>query len=167
MHFLKNIFVVIEILYKFISALREKFEKEVFALKEKRINNQNLGAQKDKEGEEITICKTRQVVSGILSRLELLLHVSSIPMEVQTSVLPRTISTCSTDAVADQQLMIRSDTDMALSGQSFSRSLSAPVGEMVDPSDWKHGHSRWRHHRHKHARGGFDKVLKQVFKIKS
>ncbi|KAK3804042.1 hypothetical protein RRG08_062412 [Elysia crispata] len=139
-------------------SLLEKFEKEVFALKEKRINNQNLGAEKDKEGEEITICKTRQVVSGILSRLELLLHVSSIPMEVQTSVLPRTISTCSTDAVADQQLMIRSDTDMALSGQSFSRSLSAPVGEMVDPSDWKHGHSRWRHHRHKHARGGFDKM---------
>ena len=143
----------------FFLFLRNKFEANVLALKETRSSKQNVETAKEKnKDEETSLYKTKQVVAGILSRLELLLHVGSIPVDMQASVLPRTISTCSTDAVVDQQLMVRSDTEMALPGQFFSRSLSAPVGEMSDPSDWKHGHQRWRHHKHKHVRAGADKV---------
>lgn len=151
--FLRDVSMDAEDMEATTKSLLNKFETNVKLLKEKRSKG-----QKEIKEDETSLCKTRQVISGILSRLELLLHVHSIPTDEQTSVLPRTISTCSSDAVVDQHMMIRSDTDTLLSSQSFSRSMSAPVGEMADASEWKHGHHRWRNHRHRHGRPGLDKM---------
>ncbi|GFO01128.1 HECT domain-containing e3 ubiquitin protein ligase 4 [Plakobranchus ocellatus] len=149
--FLRDVSMDIDDMEATTKSLLMKFEASVLALKEKRSN-------KEKEGKgEGGLYKTSQVVSGILSRLELLLHVSSVPADVHAPMLPRTVSTCSTDLSADQQMMIRSDTDVR-GNQQFSRSLSAPVGEMADPSNWKLNHQRWRHYKHRHTRGGGDKM---------
>uniref|UniRef100_A0A2C9KB19 HECT domain-containing protein n=1 Tax=Biomphalaria glabrata TaxID=6526 RepID=A0A2C9KB19_BIOGL len=113
-----------------VKQLMEKFDAEVEALK---------SSGRGKSGEGLT--KTKQVMAGILSRLELLLHVNSVPMETQ----PALSHTVSHTQGFKEDLMVRSDTDVLRPYPGFSRSMSAPV--CIDPYDsstfkqgrWKHG----------------------------
>ncbi|CAG5121382.1 unnamed protein product, partial [Candidula unifasciata] len=127
--FLKDVVVEPSDLEASTKHLLEKFETDVQAYKAGR-----------KITEERSLSKTKHVVSGILTRLELLLHVNSIPVDAQ-SALTRTMS--HTQGFKED-LMVRSDTDVSHPIQAFSRSMSAPVG--IDPDQsLTFKYQRWRH----------------------
>ncbi|XP_059171920.1 probable E3 ubiquitin-protein ligase HECTD4 isoform X2 [Physella acuta] len=112
--FLKEVAMETNDMEATIKNLLEKFASDVEATR---------GCQKKE-----SLPKTKQVVSGILSRLELLLHVNSVPVDAQ-SALTRTMS--HTQGFSD--LMVKSDTDVCRPLQGFSRSMSAPI--CIDPDD--------------------------------
>ncbi|KAL8604631.1 hypothetical protein ACOMHN_013411 [Nucella lapillus] len=94
-----------------IKALMETFDSDVQAWREK--------------AEEGEMKKTKQVVRGIISRLSLLLHVNITPAPAQIQIT-RTVSHL--QGFPQEDLMVRSDTDVLRTMPGMNRSLSAPSG---------------------------------------
>ncbi|KAK7087914.1 probable E3 ubiquitin-protein ligase HECTD4 isoform X2 [Littorina saxatilis] len=94
-----------------VKTLMERFESDVQAWKEKT--------------EEEEMKKTKQVARGILSRLSLLLHVNITPAPAQLQ-LTRTASHM--QGFPQEDLMVRSDTDVLRVMPGMNRSMSAPSG---------------------------------------
>ncbi|KAK7506010.1 hypothetical protein BaRGS_00002732 [Batillaria attramentaria] len=94
-----------------VKTLMERFEADVQAWQDKV--------------EEEEMKKTKHVVRGILSRLSLLLHVNITPMQGSLS-LTRTVSHL--QGFHQEDLMVRSDTDVLRASHGMGRSLSAPSG---------------------------------------
>ncbi|WAR02868.1 HECD4-like protein [Mya arenaria] len=68
--------------------------------------------------------RTRQLVEGILARLDVLLHVNISPAD--TGTLTRTVSQCIQAIKTGSNMMVKSDTDVHYTG--VTRSVSAPSG---------------------------------------
>ena len=111
-----------------VKSLIEKFETELGG----------YSGEKEQKEELSKMCKTKKVISGILSRLELLLHVNSIPMDAQQA-FKRTLSHAQD---IREDLMVKSDTDVIRPMQGFGRSFSAPVS--IDAKDISMSNQRWR-----------------------
>ena len=82
---------------------------------------------------------TVQVVAGVMSRLDLLLHVNSVPLDAH-AMLSSTLS--HTKSKAD--LMVRSDTDILRTAHNFSRSMSVPIGMGPDIASHQYTQPRRR-----------------------
>ncbi|XP_052243277.1 probable E3 ubiquitin-protein ligase HECTD4 isoform X2 [Dreissena polymorpha] len=108
--FLKDVSMDSSKLEDAATELREKLDGE--------ISSSNANSDSD------PLQKTRQLVDGILSRLDLLLHVNISPGDAGT--LTRTVSQCLEAIKSGSQVMVRSDTDIIHA--TVSRSMSAPSG---------------------------------------
>ncbi|XP_055958013.1 probable E3 ubiquitin-protein ligase HECTD4 [Patella vulgata] len=108
--FLKEVALDTEDTERAVKTLREKFNSDV--------------ENSDKESIK-SMYKTKQIVEGILSRLDLLLHVN-ISFVTSATTMTRTASNYANNT--REGIMARSDTDMLRPGSVLGRSMSAPSG---------------------------------------